>query len=307
MPVFRSLLEELSVLAARTLSLGEEAAHVLARVAVIGTAIGVGWLGYRLVTVLIHRLLRPLAGATDYPVRAQRARTLGPLLTSVARYTMAFLVVVVVLQQIGIDVRALLVSAGVVGVAIGLGAQSLIRDVIMGLFILLENLIAVGDVITVGEHTGVVESVGIRVTKIRKFSGELRIVPNGELTAFGQHTAGWARLVVEVAVDYDEDVERALGVLAEVGKALAEARPAVVLEPPTAEGVLRFGQGEMILRLHARVVATEKFALELDARRRVKEAFAVHGVRISRAAMEVRVSSPPGAAAAEDGRKESVA
>ena len=80
---------------------------------------------------------------------------------------MAFLVVVVILQEVGIDVRALLVSAGVVGVAIGLGAQSLIRDVIMGLFILLENLIAVGDVIEVGSHTGVVESVGLRVTKIR--------------------------------------------------------------------------------------------------------------------------------------------
>ena len=147
MPTFRSLLEELSLLVARTLSLGEDAAHVLARLAAITGAVLVGWLGYRIVTVLIHRLLRPLEGATDYPARAQRARTLGPLLTSVARYMMAFLVVVVILQQIGIDVRALLVSAGVLGVAIGLGGQSLIRDVIMGFFILLENLIAVGDVI----------------------------------------------------------------------------------------------------------------------------------------------------------------
>src|SRR6185295_11394638 len=136
------------------------------------------------------------------------------------------------------------------GVAIGLGAQSLIRDVIMGFFILLENLIAVGDVIEVGQHSGVVESVGLRVTKIRKFSGELRIVPNGELTAFGHHTAGWARLVVEVSIDYGE-----------VGKGLAAAHPAMVLEPPTAEGILRFGQGgapEAVLRLHARVVAVEK-------------------------------------------------
>ena len=92
-----------------------------------------GWIGYRLLTAVIRRLLEPLAGATDYPARAQRARTLGPLLTSTARYLMAFLVGVVILQEIGIDVRALLVSAGVVGVAIGLGAQSLIRDVIMGL------------------------------------------------------------------------------------------------------------------------------------------------------------------------------
>src|SRR6185295_7107634 len=178
---------------------------------------------------------------------------LGPLLTSTARYMVAFMVGVIILQEIGIDIRAVLVSAGVVGVAIGLGAQSLIRDVIMGFFILLENLIAVGDVIEVGQHTGVVESVGLRVTKIRKFSGEL--------TAFGHHTAGWARLVVEVSIDYDEDVDRALRVLGEVGKGLAAAHPAMVLEPPAAEGILRFGQSgapEAVLRLHARVVALEK-------------------------------------------------
>jgi moderate conductance mechanosensitive channel len=310
MPAFRSLLEELSVLAARTLSLGEDAAHVLARIAAIAGAVLVGWLGYRIVTVLIHRLLRPLEGATDYPARAQRARTLGPLLTSVARYTMAFLVVVVILQQIGIDVRALLVSAGVLGVAIGLGAQSLIRDVIMGFFILLENLIAVGDVIEVGQHAGVVESVGLRVTKIRKFSGELRIVPNGELTAFGHHTAGWARLVVEASVDYEESVDRALRVLGEVGKALASAHPAMVLEPPTAEGILRFGQGsqgEAVLRLHARVVALERGPLELEARRRVREAFVAHGIRVPRAAMDVRLAPPSGGETADDRRKEPVA
>ena len=153
--------------------------------------------------------------------------------------------------------------------------------------------------IEVGPHTGVVESVGLRVTKLRKFSGELRIVPNGELTAFGLHTAGWARLVVEVPVDYDEDVNRALRVLGEVGKAMADARPAVIFEPPTAEGILRFGQGggqgEAILRLHARVAALEKGPLEFETRRRVKEAFAAHGIRIPRAAMEVRLTPPPGA------------
>jgi small-conductance mechanosensitive channel len=223
---------------------------------------------------------------------------------------MAFLVVVVILQQIGIDVRALLVSAGVLGVAIGLGGQSLIRDVIMGFFILLENLIAVGDVIEVGQHTGVVESVGLRVTKIRKFSGELRIVPNGELTAFGHHTAGWGRLVVEASVDYEEDVDQALRVLGEVGKALAASHPAMVLEPPTAEGILRFGQGgqgEVVLRLHARVVALEKTLLEFEARRRVKEAFAAHGIRLPRATMDVRLAPPSVGGPAEDSRKESAA
>jgi small-conductance mechanosensitive channel len=311
MPAFRSLLEALSVLLARTLSLGEDAAHVLARIAAILGALLIGWLGYRLVAAVIRRLLRPLEGSTDYPIRAQRARTLGPMLTSVARYMMAFLVFVVILQQIGLDVGGLLLSAGVAGIVIGLGAQSLIRDVIMGFFILFENLIVVGDVIEVGPHTGVVESVGLRVTNIRKFSGELRIVPNGELSAFGHHTAGWGRLVVEVAVDYEEDVDRTLRVLGEVGKALAAARASAILEPPTAEGILRFGQGggsgEMILRLYARVVAAQKVPLEFETRRRVKEAFAAHGIRVPRATMDVRVTPSSGSGSASDGRKESVA
>jgi small conductance mechanosensitive channel len=306
---FRSLLEELSALAARTLALGDEAAHLLARIGAIVGVLVVGWIGYRLMTMLIGRLLRPIQSAADSPARAQRARTLGPLFTSAARYVVGFLVAVVILQQIGIDVRALLVSAGVVGLAVGLGAQSLIRDVITGFFILFENLVAVGDVIEVGQHTGVVESVGLRVTKVRKFSGELRIVPNGELTAFGLHTAGWGRLVVEVPVDYEEDVGRALRVLGEVGGALARDHATTILEPPAAEGILRFGQpgqGEAVLRLHARVVAAERFPLELEARRRIKDAFAAHGIRFPRAAVEVRLAPPPGDAAA-GGRKESVA
>jgi small conductance mechanosensitive channel len=266
----------------------------------------VGWIGYRLVAMLIGRAIGRLEVTANTPGRAQRARTLGPLLTSIARYLVGFVVVVVILQQIGIDVRTLIVSAGVAGLVIGLGAQSLIKDVVSGFFLLFENLIAVGDVVEVGSHTGVVESVGLRVTKVRKFSGELRIVPNGELSAFGLHTAGWARVVVEISVDYEEDVGRALRVLGEVGRALADAHPATVLEPPTAEGILRFGQAEAVLRLHARVTAGEKFPLELEARRRVKEAFAAHGIRVPRGP-EFRLAAPPGALSAESGRKESVA
>ncbi|MGH7357269.1 MAG: mechanosensitive ion channel family protein, partial [Candidatus Rokuibacteriota bacterium] len=192
----RSLLEELSLLGARAFSLGEEAAQLLAHLAAIAGVLLLGWLAYRLVAMLIGRLLRRLEAAADSPARAQRARTLDPLLTSVARYLIGFMVAVVILQKIGIDVRTLIVSAGVAGLVVGLGAQTLIKDVVSGFFLLFEGLIAVGDVVEVGAHTGVVEAVGLRVTKIRKFSGELRIVPNGELGAFGLHTAGWARLVV---------------------------------------------------------------------------------------------------------------
>jgi small conductance mechanosensitive channel len=290
-----SLLDGAAQLVGRVFRLGEVATASLARILVILAIFLVGWIAYRLVVGLIARVLRPADGSADYTLRLQRARTLGPLLESATRYAVAFVVGVMALQELGIDVRAVMVSAGVVGLAIGLGAQSLIRDVITGFFLLFENLVAVGDVIEVGTHVGVVESVGLRVTKLRKFSGELRIVPNGELTAFGQHSAGWARAVVEVGIDYDQDAARALRVLEAVGKGLREAHPDMVLEPPTAEGILRFGEADVVLRLHARVDAQQKFPLELELRRRVKEALDAEGMggpRAHRVVLQSPVSRP---------------
>lgn len=275
-----SLFDQLALLVGQALELGLTASTALARLGTILGALLLGWIAYRIVLGVITRLLRPLEGSADYTARLQRARTLGPLLSNAARYVVLFIVGVVVLQELGIDIRALMVSAGVVGLAIGLGAQSLIKDVITGFFILFENLIAVGDVIEVGPHVGVVETVGLRVTRLRKFSGELRIVPNGELTAFGQHTAGWARAVVDVGIGYDQDVGRALRVLDGVGRVLREAHPDRVLEPPTAEGIVRFGESEVVLRLHARVDAAQKGPLELEMRRRVKAALDAEGIEI---------------------------
>ncbi len=277
-PRFESLLDELARLLARTLGLGPEGASTLGRLVTIVATLILGWIAYRLLTGLIHRVLRPLEGAADYTARVQRARTLDPLLTNVTKYVVAFVVGMVALQELGIDVRALMVSAGVVGLAISLGAQGLIKDIITGFSLLFEGLIVVGDVVEVGPHLGVVESVGLRITKIRKFTGELRIVPNSELTAFGHHTAGWARALVEVGVPRDQDVDHALQALEAVGRAFREAHRDRVLEPPVAEGIVRFGDNDMVLRLHVRVDATEKSALELELRRRVKDALEAAGI-----------------------------
>jgi small conductance mechanosensitive channel len=277
-PRFESLLDDLARALARLSGLGPEGATTLGRVLTILTTLILGWIAYRLVSGIIHRVLRPLEGASNYTARVQRARTLDPLLINVAKYVVAFAVVIVVLQELGIDVRALVVSAGVVGLAIGLGAQGLIRDVLTGLFLLFEGLLVVGDVIEVGPHTGVVESVGLRITKIRKFTGELRIVPNSDLTAFGHHSAGWGRALVEVPVARDQDTEYALQVLEAVGRKFRESHPDRVLEPPQAEGIVRFGDNDMVLRLHARVDATAREDLELELRRRVKDALEEAGI-----------------------------
>src|SRR3989304_534715 len=229
-------MEFLSRLLARVLQLQGFEGHLTQGLTVLGVLL-LSAAAYRLLALLIDRLLRPLAGADNYTAKAQRALTMGPLLKSLARYLIAFVALVIVLDQFGVDIKALLVSAGVIGLAIGLGAQSLVKDVITGFFLLFEGLIGVGDTIEVGSYTGVVESIGLRVTTLRTFAGALRIIPNGELTQFSNLSRGWGRAVVEVGVGYEEDVARALEVLDRVGKEWA-ASPSGRhgLEPPPADG-----------------------------------------------------------------------
>ena len=272
-----SLAEAVGALLGRLVHLEGPLAALLARLLVMLAAMALAVAAYRACTHLVDRLLRPLEGASDYPAKVQRARTLGPLMKNVARYTLAFVALVIVLREVGIDVQALLVSAGVLGLAVGLGAQTLIKDVITGFFILFEGLMGVGDVIEVGPNTGTVEAIGLRVTKLRMLNGAQRVIPNGELTQFANHNRGWARAVVDVSVGYEADVRRALAVLERIGKEWAgETR--LALEAPEALGPIRFGELDLGIRLMVKVEAARRFDVEVELRRRIKEVFEREGI-----------------------------
>jgi len=276
-----STAEAVGALLGRLIHLEGPLVALLVRLLVILAACGLAVTAYRAASHVIDRLLRPLEGASDYPAKVQRARTLGPLMKNVARYTVAFVALVIVLREIGVDVQALLVSAGVVGLALGLGAQALVKDVITGFFILFEGLILVGDVIEVGSQTGTVEAIGLRVMKLRMLNGAQRIVPNGELTQFTNHNRGWARAVVDVNVGYEADVRQALAALERVGQEWArETR--LALELPEAQGIIRFGESGVGLRLVVKVEATRRFDAEVELRRRIKEAFEREGIPFPR-------------------------
>ena len=176
----------LAALLARWSGLEPAVAATVTHACSVALTIVVLIIGYRVSLRLIDRLVLRLAAYRG----DAHSRTLGSLLTNVVRWALAFVVLVIVLRELGIDVQAIVVSAGVLGIVVGLGAQALIRDLLTGVFLLFEGLVAVGDVIRVGEATGTVESIGLRVTKLRLPDGAIRVVPNGTLNEFTNFSAG---------------------------------------------------------------------------------------------------------------------
>ena len=261
-----------AALLARLTRLDEEGARVAARALTIFVTLVVLFVAYRIVLRLLERLLVPRAEEGPSSARVVRMRTIVSLFMNLTHWVFGFIVGVTVLREIGVDVRALLVSAGVVGVAIGLGAQSLVKDIITGFFIFFEGLIAVGDTVETGGQRGTIEAMGLRVTKLRLPDGAMRVVPNSELTAFTNFSAGWARAIIDVAVSREVSVERALAVLEEVGKTWAGESEAA-LETPQAQGIIRFTGDDMVLRLLVKVDPTRRFEAEVELRRGIKEAF----------------------------------
>ena len=221
---------------------------------------------YRVVVRLVERV------ALQRGIATARVRTLASLLVNLTRWVLGFVVLVVVLTELGIDVRALLVSAGLVGLAVGFGAQTLVRDLISGLFLLFEGLVAVGDEVQVGDHRGTVEAIGLRVTRLRQLDGALRIVPNGALNDFVNFTAGWARALIDVTVGRDADVERANATIEAAAQAWARDTGAA-LESPEVAGIIKMSGGEVVLRLMVKVDPARRVAAESELRRRIKEAF----------------------------------
>jgi len=255
---------------ARWTALEGATVHLLARLLAGLVTAALLLLGYRLALGLLARVVRsrPL-------VETARLRTLASLVTSLLQWAVGFVAVILLLRELGIDVLPIVVSAGVLGLAIGFGAQALIRDVITGFFLLFEGLLHVGDVVQIGTTTGAVESIGLRVITVRTEDGALRVVPNGQIVEFANYSAGGVRATVDVPVSRDVPVERALAVLAEVAAGWA-GESGAALDRPAVPSIIGFVGGELVLRLTVRVEAEHRVAAEAELRRRIKAAFDDH-------------------------------
>ncbi|HID85788.1 MAG TPA: mechanosensitive ion channel family protein [Anaerolineae bacterium] len=251
------------------------------------------WLGYRLLGVVARRIEKLVEDEDHATVseREQRARTLTRTLRSTGLVLIAFVAGTMILRELGMDIGPILAGAGIVGLAVGFGAQTLVRDVISGFFILLENQFNVGDSIQVGDLAGSVEKITLRATFLRDLQGTLHIVPNGEIRILSNRTRGWARALVNVGVAYEEEIDRALAVLERIGQELwgdEHYRP-LLLEEPTVTGVEELGDSSVVVRIMARTQPGKQWDVARVLRKRIKETFEQEGIEMPYPRYEVRL------------------
>ncbi|MCR4430302.1 MAG: mechanosensitive ion channel family protein [Tepidanaerobacteraceae bacterium] len=213
------------------------------------------------------------------PMSENKRKTLTGLLKSIVRYVTYFVVLINLLELLGIRTESLLTAAGIGGLAVGFGAQNLVKDVISGFFIIFEDQYGVGDYVEVAGVAGTVEDIGIRSTRLRDFGGQLHIIPNGEITRVTNHSRGAMRALVEINIAYEEDLGRVMEVLEDVCREVRSKRDDIV-EGPTVLGVTKLGSSEVVVTILARTVPMQQWSVEREIRKAVKDRFVKENIEI---------------------------
>jgi small-conductance mechanosensitive channel len=226
--------------------------------------------------------------------RRQRAETIGSVLRSITSILVFGVGGAMVLSELGFDLGPVLASAGIVGVAVGFGAQNLIKDFLNGMFMILEDQYGVGDVIDAGEATGTVEAVGLRTTRLRDVAGTVWHIRNGEILRVGNKSQGWARAVVDLAVSLETDIPRVRDVVQAAADELQadEEWADKLLERPEVWGLEDLGSAGLVVRLAVKTVPLEQWAVSRELRQRVKAAFDREGILIAVPQQQARVVDP---------------
>ncbi len=257
--------------------------------------IGLGLLLRRVLHRLINRMAtRMTTGRADHEAmpggssllligrREARARTLASVLQSVTTVVVGVIVVLMVLQELDFSVAPLLASAGVAGVALGFGAQSLVKDVVSGIFMIFEDQYGVGDIVDVGEASGVVEAVGLRISQLRDVNGTVWYVRNGEILRVGNQSQGWSRAVLDTTIGFSDDVSRLETLLLDVARGLA-ADPqyaALIIDQPQVWGIEAITADGIVLRLGVKTQSAAQWAVTRELRARIKSRFDAEGIQI---------------------------
>ncbi|MFV0285678.1 MAG: mechanosensitive ion channel family protein [Demequina sp.] len=216
--------------------------------------------------------------------RRQRAHTIKRVLDSALAILIVILLLMTVLNVLGVPVGPMLASAGILGVALGFGAQSLVKDVLAGVFMLIEDQYGVGDVVDLGEASGSVEEVGLRCTRLRALDGTVWYIPNGEITRVGNMTRLWSRVMIEVRFAYDTDVEAAKDAMIDAVTAAAQESESVasaLLGDAEVAGIESLEYNAVMLRLMCQVNPAMQWDVQREVRREMRRIFAERGIRLA--------------------------
>ncbi len=238
---------------------------------------------------LLRRVTRRLVQFTHrehirQTARAQQLRTVAGVVNSVGLALIVFWAFFEVLERLGVNIGPLLASAGIAGLAIGFGAQTLVKDVINGFFILMENQYDLGDMIRVGGVKGTVESMTLRRTVLRDDDGSVHVIPNSEIKIVTNLTRDWAQVALHVAVAYSEPSDRVIALLEDVGRDVRhdERFADAIVADPVVPGIERVSPGEVEYLLLVKTRPSEQFRVQRELRRRIKESFEKNNIQPAR-------------------------
>jgi moderate conductance mechanosensitive channel len=250
----------------------------------------------RTVALLVRRFEHEVSQGTtvDALERAKRARTLGSLVSRVATIAITTVAVLMTLKEFNIDIAPILTGAGIAGLAVGFGAQTLVRDIISGFFMILEDQVRVGDVAAINGTGGLVEQINLRTIALRDEEGAVHVFPNGAITTLANRSKDFSYYVVTLALPYSEDPDRVVAILRQVGQSLQEdpRYGPFILEPIEIFGVDSFTDWSVHLKLRIKTVPLKQWEVGRELRKRIRKALAQNGVQVPYPALGAATTTP---------------
>lgn len=208
-----------------------------------------------------------------------RTLTIGKLINSITKYTVSFIILLIILSELGVDIAPLIASAGVLGLAIGFGAQSIVKDFISGFFIIFENSFNVGDVVQINGFKGQVTILGLRTTRLLNWKGEVKIITNGDINEIINFSKSFSVAVVEFSVSYDSDLEEVKNIIIPFLDKLSD-KYSQIIEKPSFSGVTSLGDSGIVLRITSKTISNNHYQLERDIRKEVVELLKLNNIEI---------------------------
>lgn len=253
---------------------------VLWRIAVILVlalaAIELGQLG-------IRRVFERVAARSRNPRRAAQIRTLGPVLSGLSTTIVVIIAAMMALSEVGVEIGPLLAGAGIVGLAVGFGAQTIVKDFLTGLFLIMEDSVSIGDVVKIGNFSGTVEEMSLRTIKLRGYDGTVHIFPYSEAQVISNSTKSFSYAVFEFPLDHSNDISKALDVMKQVGDELREDTNfvSVILAPIDIAGVDKVSEAGVLLKARMRTMPGKQWSVQREYLRRIRLAFDREGVEFN--------------------------